>query len=364
MISPAGEILTWNLGVERLLGYSEEQFIGKKFDAIFTAEDQAAGAPQKELKTAQHTGRAEDSRWHQRRDGSRFWANGALTAMRDDDQKITGFAKIMRDQTEKRLLEERLAQSTESLTRANKELNSFADVLVHDLQAPLQTMCGFAHVLKENPELDAEAVESVNFIVDGAERLVSLVKEVQQYSKSPRDSEARKTIEICDAEKVLQGVLQDLQSQIQDRQAKIVEEVLPEVRVNKVQLARVLQNLIQNAIKYCPDSRTPEIHISTRQENAFTRITIRDNGIGIAKKDLPKIFTLFERLREDLPGRGIGLAVCRKLVEEWGGSIHVESEPGRGSIFSFTIPNTENISAVAGHPAAQTSTNYPQPVEW
>ncbi len=350
MIDTDGLIATWNPGVKRLLGYEEEEFIGKPFSLIFTDEDTKLNIPQSELNAVKSSGKAEDERWHRKKDGSLFWASGLVTLMKEPCGTINGYTKIMRDQTQKKQFEERLAEHANALAIANTELTNFAGVLSHDLKAPLQTVQGFANLLQEQTGLDQEAEESVHYIMDGTNRMINLVNELLEYTTLVKSDEA---LSFVDASALLQEVLVGLTATIKKSKATVHSMGLPTVWANSVQLGRVFQNLIENAIKYSSPERPAEIKITAADTESETVFSVEDNGRGIDEKEITRLFTLFERLRPDdsISGKGIGLATCKKIVERFGGRMWVRSKPNKGSVFSFTVPHpAEAVEPAERHP--------------
>ena len=184
MVDPLGIAVTWNPGVERLLGYSEEEFIGQPFSIIFTDRDDSQETAKQELEIAKKVGRAEDQRWHRRKDGTQFWANGLVTATRNGDGELTGFVKIMRDQTLQKELQLQVADYTERLSVTNEQLLKFAGIVSHDLNGPLQSVRGFATIVQEKTQgTDAEVESSIRQIMDSADRMLTLVSELLHFSK-------------------------------------------------------------------------------------------------------------------------------------------------------------------------------------
>ncbi len=232
----------------------------------------------------------------------------------------------------------RLEAARQILQRSNEELRQFAYVASHDLQEPLRTVASFTQLLvrRYGNSGDADAVEFSAYIVDGVERMSSLINDLLQYSSMG----ASKTLptEPASVEGALAEVLFALSASIDASGAAITYDPLPQVWVENRSLITLLQNLIGNAIKYRGESR-PRIHISVEPEGANWRFGVRDNGIGIAREYRERIFGIFKRLHgKEIPGTGIGLAICQRIVQWHGGNIWVESGPGTGSIFFFTLP--------------------------
>ncbi len=235
-------------------------------------------------------------------------------------------------------LEQRVAERTAELQRSNEELQQFAYVVSHDLQEPLRVVASYVQQLAERyqDKLEAEANELISYALDGAKRMQQLIVDLLAYSRIETTGQE---FAPTDCEGVLQRVLGDLRVAIEESGAEVTHDPLPQVMADNVQLGQVLQNLLGNAIKF-RSQEPPRIHVSARQEGQQWVFSVRDNGIGINPRYAERIFGIFERLhpRTEYPGTGIGLAICKKIVERHGGQIWVESEPGKGAAFFFTLP--------------------------
>ncbi len=224
------------------------------------------------------------------------------------------------------------------LARSNTELEQFAYVASHDLQEPLRMITGYTSLLAKRYQgkLDSDADEFIGYATDGAKRMHALINDLLTYSRvGTRGKEFSPT----DCEAVLQTTLAGLRPAIEESNASITHDPLPTVMADATQLGQLFQNLIGNGIKY-RDSKPPVIRVSSKKEGSRWLFSVRDNGIGIDPKYGERIFVIFQRLhnREDYPGTGIGLTVCKKIVERHGGRIWVESQPGQGATFYFTLP--------------------------
>ena len=273
---------------------------------------------------------------HLRKDGTTFPAE---VSAREIKIEGTDFVQsIIRDISERKQAEAKLSQAVEELTRSNEELEKFAYVASHDLQEPLRMVSSFVQLLEKRykGKLDQDADDFINFAVDGANRMQILITDLLAYSRVGRRGKEFKETS-CEA--VLDRALSNLQAVVEQSGAVVTRDPLPEVMGDGSQLTQLFQNLIGNAIKFCKDW-TPSIHISAERKKNEWVFSIRDNGIGIAPEYSERIFSIFQRLhgRQEYQGTGIGLAICRKVVERHGGRIWVESEPGSGSTFYFTIP--------------------------
>jgi light-regulated signal transduction histidine kinase (bacteriophytochrome) len=253
-------------------------------------------------------------------------------ALRDANQQL------QREMTERKEAEQQLKQANAELARSNQELEQFAYVASHDLREPLRKIKSYTDLLAKRyqGQLDEKADKYIAYITDGAVRMQTLITDLLTYSRVGR---AEITLEPTDLNAVLNRTLTDLSTAIQESSALITTDALPTVRANPGQIGQLLQNLIANAIKFS-GNQPPQIQIRAVQHDQSWMISVRDNGIGIEPQYADRIFVIFQRLhtRDEYPGTGIGLAVCKKIVECHGGQIWVESEPGCGTTFSFTLP--------------------------
>jgi signal transduction histidine kinase len=258
-------------------------------------------------------------------------------------EMLAGLGTHIGDSLERRRAEERLRKTSEDLRRSNTDLQQFAYVASHDLFEPLRMVISYLQLLSRKYEgkLDAEADEFIHFAVDGARRMEALIHDLLAYSRL--DSSPR-PFEPADSEEVLAAVLANLKVAIEEHGAVINHEPLPTVFADRIQLAQVFQNLIGNAIKFHKEG-TPRVDIAARRSNGEWVFSFKDNGIGINPKDFERIFVIFQRLhtRQEYAGTGIGLAVCKRILERHGGRMWVESSPGCGSTFYFTLPAERGV---------------------
>jgi light-regulated signal transduction histidine kinase (bacteriophytochrome) len=231
-----------------------------------------------------------------------------------------------------------LERSNEELERSNKELAQFAYVASHDLQEPLRMVGSYTQLLSKRykGKLDADADEFINFAVDGVVRMKTLINDLLDYS---RVGTRGKELSPADCEEVLEYTLVNLQRLIEDTQASVTHSPLPVVMADPSQIGQLFQNLIGNAVKFRGEA-PPAVHVSAEKGPNEWVFSVSDNGIGIHPDYVDRIFEIFQRLhsRTEYPGTGIGLAVCKKIVERHGGRVWVESDLGAGSTFRFTIP--------------------------
>ena len=332
VLDASGFILTWNAGVKNILGYSEEEWIGKHASIIFTAADNDKDVCSAELNTAAENGFSSDVRWHVRKDGSEIFGQGCMTALRGADGKVMGFSKIFSDETKSKQLQD-------SLTESNAALEQFAFVASHDLQEPLRTMSSFAQILVRRyaGQLDSEAQAFVEHIYKGAQRMSALVQNLLIYARMQTEVDRPSSYSL-DVD--LETALSSLHGAIEEADAVVTHDPLPEVQVDQGQMFRLFQNLLGNAVKYRRPGVQPKIHVSAKQQNAEWVILVQDNGIGFDQKYARDIFAPFRRLHSEdqYEGTGVGLAICRRIVENHGGRIWAESTAGEGTTFFFTLP--------------------------
>ncbi len=228
-------------------------------------------------------------------------------------------------------------QITEDLRRSNEDLQQFAYVASHDLQEPLRAIVSFSQLLEEkyHDNIDEDGKEFIHFITDGAKKMNTLIKDLLLYSRITTQAKASKK---TDLEEVIKDALFNLKESIDESGAIITYDEMPILKIDKTQFIQLFQNLISNAIKFRRID-PPKIHIGVNNINNEWFFSVKDNGIGIEQQYYSKLFNIFYRLhtKEEYPGTGIGLPICKKIVQRYGGKIWVESELGKGSTFYFTI---------------------------
>jgi PAS domain S-box-containing protein len=271
-------------------------------------------------------------------DGRKGWYTTIKVPLLEPDGTCTKILGVSTEITDRRQAEQRLKETADELARSNKDLEEFAYVASHDLQEPVRMVQSFMQLLAERygGQLDETAREYIAFAVDGADRLHQLILALLDYSRVG----SRAALLPLDLNASLDLALNNLGPLIRETGTEIQREPLPTVRGDETQLTQLLQNLICNAMKYHRPGVTPAINIGVRRQDAERVIWVRDNGIGIPEEHFERIFQMFQRLHtsQEYPGTGIGLAICKKIVERHGGRIWVESDPGRGSTFFFTLP--------------------------
>ncbi|MBI4662825.1 MAG: PAS domain-containing protein [Verrucomicrobia bacterium] len=286
---------------------------------------------------------------HHTPQGTRLFVNVVKTPLYDSRWKIVGIQAIFWDVTERKRAEEALAQKAEELARSNAELEQFAYVASHDLQEPLRMVASYTQLLarRYQEKLGADALEFIQYAVDGANRMQQLINDLLAYS---RVGSKGKEFGKVDCAVILGQAIANLREAIEASAALVTNDDLPTVSGDATQLVQLLQNLISNALKF-HGSDAPRVHVSAAlrdrpgaAEEKDWLFSVRDNGIGIDPQYSERIFVIFQRLhtQAQYPGTGIGLAICRKIVERHGGRIWVDSQLGQGATFFFTIPVHSN----------------------
>jgi PAS domain S-box-containing protein len=450
-------ITSWSPGVERILGYSEADFLGQNANVLFTPEDREQKLDDAEFARARTEGRAPDLRWHMKKNGSRVFVDGALRAAFDDDGQHIGYIKIVRninpkgvgehilgtilertpdaiyihdhqgryayvnsetariigrdpdeilghsldeffpthiggpmhknnasvmetktprimeeqmltrdhgqrtylagkapwqdsdgnmlgvvsisqDISARKGLEEERERLLRELRRSNEDLAQFSHVVSHDLQAPLRMVNSYTELLKQRyyGKLDDTADQFIRVILNGAAGMDQLIRSLLQYAQAGEPSLQKTQVRI---EAIIDGARSNLQPVLKETSAEVTHDGLPTLPGDPVQLLQLFQNIIGNAIKYGRANVTPRIHILAEQiDHEVYRFAISDNGAGIDAKNYDRVFAPLKRLHgQEIPGSGIGLAICKKIVERHGGQIWVESQVGKGSTFYFTL---------------------------
>jgi PAS domain S-box-containing protein len=346
VVNQGGAIVLLNVQAEKQFGYSRDELIGQKVKNIIPegfAERLVADALRSvEEALAQQIG-AGIELTGRRKDRSEFPIELMLSPLESAEGILVTAA--IRDITKRKKAEAHLLQKVEELNRSNEELGQFANVVSHDLQEPLRMVASYTQLLSRRYKgrLDSDADEFISFAVDGASRMQRLIQDLLAYS---RVGTKGKELVDTSSEGALQQALINLRGAIKDSGALVTHDHLPAVLADEMQLIQLFQNLVGNAIKY-QSSGVPRVHVSA-SKNAGKKwiFSVRDNGLGIDPQYFEKIFGMFQRLhkREEFAGTGIGLAICKKIVERHGGSISVESRPGQGSTFRFALAGTERKS--------------------
>ena len=335
--SDPGRIHDVNEAFVGMLGYSEAVLHGKNLLDFTHPADLVSAKHQLERIYSGETNHFSLEKRFVRKDGTDFWAKEVMSPLFQVGDAVYTVAIIENIEARKRA-EAALELKNHELTNTNQELEHFAYVASHDLQEPLRTITSFIQILERRyrDRFDEEAMQFMGFIVDGAKRMQTLIHDLLEYSRINRFNTG---FEKVDLNEVFITVNHALKDKIETHGALIMAEHLPEVYGNRIQLTQVFQNLIDNAIKFKSKKRTPEVTVSVVEHPDTWELIFRDNGIGISQEYYQRIFVIFQRLHtvEEYSGTGIGLAICRKIIERHGGEVWVDSKPGKGSTFHFTL---------------------------
>jgi PAS domain S-box-containing protein len=351
----SGIITAWNPGAEKLYGYSAAEAVGQPMRMLIPE-----GRADEETDILARIRRGESVSHFDtvrlRKDGTRVDVSVSISPVKDGRAVIIGASNIARDISERKQAEaklaaqaEELSRTAEELARSNADLEQFAYVASHDLQEPLRMVTAYTQLLAERytGKLDENADKFIGYAQDGAMRMQVLIQDLLAFSRVGRKEDAIASVD-CGA--VMEEVKQSLSTAIEESGAVITCRELPKVEAVHTQMVQLFQNLIGNAIKF-RGRQAPVISVQAEKKNGQWLFNVSDNGIGIAPEYAESIFVIFQRLhaRAEYPGNGIGLAICKKIVERYGGRIWVESEPGAGSRFRFVLPARTARRAEAAH---------------
>lgn len=348
-----GIVTSWNAGAQRLKGFSAEEIIGQNSSRFYSREDVEQGKPEEELRLAAAAGNLEDQGWRVRKDGSKFWAEVVISALRDSGGKLIGFVKIDKDITARRDAENQirelnltLSQRVGELGTANDELESFSYSVSHDLRTPLRHIDGFARILKEeySPQIPEEAHRYIDRIIQAATHMGHLVDDLLNLARIGRQELTRKRTRIGE---VVRQAMSDLPAEAGEREIEWRIEPLPEMNCDPGLMKLVFTNLLSNAVKFTRKKTPAVIEVGSRVTDGALTIFIRDNGVGFDPQYADKLFGVFQRLhrQEDFEGTGIGLATVQRIIRRHGGEIRAESQLDSGTTFYFTLgPHSEPVT--------------------
>ena len=341
-----------NPAAAMMLGYEREELIGREAHPLLqhTRED---GTAHPQSRSLIYAALDDNDVYHVsdevfvRSDGGTLPVEYTATPLREGDE-LAGAVVVFKDITERKTAEKDLRQTLDELARSNRELEIFAYVVSHDLQEPLRMVQSYVQLLERRyaEQLDGDARDFIDFAVDGTRRMQKMIEDLLAYSRVDSRGADFSRVDLNDA---LDDALANLAASIDETGARIQREEMPELAADRGQMVQLLQNLIGNAIKFRGDE-PPVVRISAEERDGAWVIAVEDNGIGIPEQQGDRIFAIFQRLHrpESYPGTGIGLSICRKIVERHGGSIHVESTAGEGSTFYVELPAREREPAAPG----------------
>jgi chemotaxis family two-component system sensor kinase Cph1 len=345
VIDPQGEILYGSASTTKVFGYRPEELVGRNCLELVHPEDRDHSRRALKEVLAKPPGPLQ---WDARilhKDGNYCWVESTVSNLLSEAE-VQAIVVHQRDIRARRAAEEERQKHADELARCNARLEEFAYIAAHDLREPLRAISAYTELLVQETHMDAGATQMAKFIVDGTARMSTLIDDLLSFAATGMHEPPQ----LVDLKNAVAQALQNLDLDIKLSGAKVTVDWLPVVRGNEIQLVQLFQNLIGNAVKYrSPDA--PEIQLASERRGDDWIVRVEDNGLGIAKEDQARVFMPFVRLvSRKIPGTGLGLAVCKKIVDGMGGEIWVESEPGVGSTFCFTIAAAEE-----GIPAPKTA---------
>jgi two-component system CheB/CheR fusion protein len=366
LMDAKGRVSSWNQGAERVTGFSEQEILGQPVAILFTAEDRAAGAPEKELRRAADTGSSPDERWHLRRDGTRFWASGVLSAAREPDGTLRGFVKIMRDETDRRATDVRLQEALQSAQQlrvkaegANRAKDEFISTVSHELRTPLNTIRLWSRMFASGKVQGREVIEGGKMVDRAALAQQQLIDDLLDVSRMAAGT-LRLAMHDTSLTSAVAAAIDAVRSLAENRKIALNVELSSEVgtvRVDPDRIQQVVWNLLANAVKFTPEGGRIEVRLRRVEETV--EIEVSDTGRGIRADFLPHVFERFRQAEagstRSYGGLGLGLAIAKQLVELHGGTICARSEgEGRGATFTVYLP-LERRDSMAVNESAGTS---------
>ncbi|MFL5247855.1 MAG: PAS domain S-box protein [Myxococcales bacterium] len=346
MLDSDGNVASWNTGAERIKGYRAEEIVGQHFSRFYPARDIARAVPQRHLDSAAAQGRFEVEGWRVRKDGSTFWANVVFTAIRDPAGNARGFAKLTRDLTERKQVEETLTKAKSAAEKANLAKSNFLSSMSHELRSPLNAILGFAQLMESDPaSVTPSQKSSIAEILRAGWYLLELINEILDLAQIESGK-----LSLSKEPTSLAEVMLECRAMIEPQAQKAgVRTTFPRfdvpcfVLADRTRLKQVLLNLLSNAVKYNQSGGTVVVECVPRAA-ARIRLTVKDTGVGLPPENLLQLFQPFNRLGQErgaVQGTGIGLVMSKRLVELMGGTIGAESTVGVGSVFWFELSSVD-----------------------
>jgi PAS domain S-box-containing protein len=341
-----GCVLSWNRGAERFKGYQASEIIGRHFSVFYGEEDRRARKPERELEIATRDGRVEDEGWRIRKDGTRFWANVVITALRDDSGTLVGFAKVTRDLSERREAEQRAIATARQLAlseQANQAKAGFLAAMSHELRTPLNAIAGYADLLLAGigGEITPKQSEYLTRVKSSQQHLLAIINDILNFSRIEA-GQVQYDIRVVALEGVVQSVVAMIEPQAVMKGIRVERTKCTGMHImgDQSKVEQILLNLLSNAVKFT--ERDGTIEIQCEQMGYACVIHVRDNGIGIPAGEIGAIFEPFVQVGRTLTslqeGTGLGLAISSDLARAMGGALSVTSVEGEGSVFSLTMP--------------------------
>lgn len=343
-----GIVTTWNKGAERLKGYSEAEIIGQFYGILHPDSYQQAGKPEEELATALQQGVYETEDWRKKKDGSHFWATIILTPIFAADGRHIGFTKITGDITRQKELQDKLAErqqealerKNEELHKINLDLDNFIYTASHDLRSPITNIEALMSLLKdeltETSCLTEETEEMLQRVMNSVNRFKQTIDDLTAISRVHKDISESPADEIINVKEVFDDIMADLNHPaIKELCFMQTDFQVYQLKFSKKNFRSLLYNLLSNAIKYRSPERPCIVQVHTRLEEPYVLLSVRDNGLGMNGRQQEQLFTMFRRFHDHVEGSGVGLFMVKRILENAGGKIEVESEEGSGTEFKL-----------------------------
>ena len=353
MLNPVGEVVSWNTGAQRIKGYLAEEIVGQHLSRFYLRDEVISGKPQRDLEIAAALGRCEIEGWRTRKDGSAFWANVVITAIRDQAGELRGFAKLTRDLTARQQIETEMTNAKATAEKANLAKSDFLSSMSHELRSPLNAILGFAQLMdSDSPHPTASQKESIVQILNAGWYLLDLINEILDLAtiESGKLSMSLESVSVAE-------VMDECQAMIEPQaQRRGIHMTFPQfdvpvwVQADRTRLKQVVINLLSNAIKYNAVGGTVVVNCCGEEDApGRARISVTDTGAGLSPEQMAQLFQPFNRLGQEAnaeQGTGIGLVVSKRLIELMEGVVGVESKVGVGSTFWIELKSTFQLPAV------------------
>jgi len=377
MLDSDGIIMNWNAGAEKIKGYSESEIVGRHFRVFYTPEDQKTGLPEILIDEARRNGKAIHEGWRKRKDGGLFWGSIVITALHNDSGEIIGFSKVTRDLTARKIAEDQQRRYANDLEFQNRELQQFAYAAAHDMKEPLRKLRFYNSSVKESlaGRLSEKEALYLNRSIEAAGRMQTLIDDLLAYSTNTMQGEAFTWVDLNTTMQEAKGNCQEM---LEETGASLNIGSLPVLWGISFQLRQLFENLLSNAVKYRHAQRVPAITITCEKvrylpagenggnnQDGFFKISFHDNGIGFENYKAEKMFDIFQRLdsRTAVPGTGIGLAICKKVIQNHSGFIAGSGKPGEGAVFTIYLPDGNKSADPDGNKSADPDGKSPTDID-
>lgn len=343
-----GIVNVWNIGAERMKGYKEEEIIGQYYGILSPDENQRAGMPERELQMALKNGSFQAEDWRKRKDGSLFWASVTLTPIFGKDGKHIGFTKITGDLTKQKELQDKLAERQQEalehknseLQKTNHDLENFIYTASHDLRSPITNIEGLMKVLRrritESNCINEGVEEVLTRLTSSVDRLNHTIGDLTDIARLENDFKDSGAEDIINIKEVYEDVMADMSFTNPEKKCSVHTDFqVYQLKFSNKNFRSVLYNLLSNAIKYQSGDRECVIQVRTRLEEPYVVLSVIDNGLGISERHQKQLYTMFRRFHNHIEGSGVGLYMVKRIMENAGGKITVESKEGSGTEFKL-----------------------------